>query len=346
MCWSRFMVVVVVAVAGSGCLGVRPGIRQSLDEYARPSNWQKLREPAQELAEAMTKGVIDGVAEAVNDKRIAAAIDMYVTAFTHTVSRELGSELGPEIQRQVRGMVGAVVQDLLAQPVLDRMEMMVDRITHVAIAGLGQETARLLTTDLGPAIATVIERQLGPAMRSVIEQVGPAMASTVRDQLAVAIGQSLDRELGPRLVSLSERSAEAAAHGLVRGSIDELRPKLSELTALGERGLHTVSWIVPICTFAILSTLLAVLLVLKHHAARRGYAALELVVSNISDMRDDESVKRLLECIRYSGNRNEGGNALSSFLRKRPELRARPGGPPVPREPSAPGGSSGLGAPQ
>lgn len=147
------------------------------------------------------------MAEAVNDKRIAAALDMYVTAFTHAVSRELGSELGPAIQRQMRGMVGAVVQDLLAQPVLDRVEMMVDRITHVAIAGLGQEAARLLTADLGPAIATVIERQLSPAMRSVIEQVGPAMASTVRDQLAVAIGQSLDRELGPRLVSLSRTTA-------------------------------------------------------------------------------------------------------------------------------------------
>lgn len=329
--WSRLVAMVAMAAisCAAACGGLRAGVRDSIDEFARPENYRKLDAPAEALAKAVTGGLLAGMD--LSNERVAAAIDSYVTAFMHAATRELGTELGPEIDKQVRAGVAGVVGELLADPVQARLDDAVARITHAAVAALGSEAARAMTADLGPAFAAMLKQQLAPAIRSMIEQLGPAVGSLVRDQLAVAFGEALDRELGPRIVSLTDKTAEAAAHGFMRGSLAELRPALSELsayvertTARGERDLGVAAQIAVISAFAIIVATLGVLVWVKHRAARRNHAALELVVSGISDMRDEDAVQRLVERIRDSGVRSEGGHALAGFLRDRPELRARP----------------------
>src|SRR5262245_1580539 len=110
--------VACVLVAASQAACVRSGVRDSIDEYSKQDNWQKLREPAEELARAVAHGVVGGVGDQVDGEQLAGAIDTYVTAFIAAASRELDADLGPAVARQVRGAVAATVDELLAEPVV------------------------------------------------------------------------------------------------------------------------------------------------------------------------------------------------------------------------------------
>jgi hypothetical protein len=325
--WSIVAALAGIAIASSqaGCL--RRGVRDSVDEYTRPENWNKLREPARALAREVTDGVIAGLDARMQQANLSRAIDDYVSAFLRTASRELDEHIGPAVERQVRAVVAATVDELLAEPVIGRAAAAADRITRAALAAVGDETAATLVADLGPAVAQALEHAIAPALgRALTDSLGPSLAKVLHDDIAAALTGSL-KELTPVLAAAARESSEASAGGFIVGAVDELTPKLDELSrrideklARGEHGLRTAAVVVAAGAAALIA-ILAVLLILGRRQTHDREAALELVTGQIRLLGDEPGVQTLLSRIRAAGQLSKAGDALAAYLRRNPAVR-------------------------
>ncbi|HEY0195537.1 MAG TPA: hypothetical protein VGC42_30695 [Kofleriaceae bacterium] len=291
-------------VAGCGHT-VREVVRDGIDEVHKDDNLKKLTGAAHDLASAVTTGLIDGLPPDQVPSRLAPLIDNLVRVTLRAAAAGLDAELSPAVARAVRSSVDAALASILS----DRTQHDLVELESTVIAAAMRGLSRGIRDELGPSIAGQLEKSLGPALqRAVLDRLGPSIAA------------ALDANLQP----LHDAAASAGA-GLVDGINAKAQPALDEALAkiraeLGtaKQDVYSIFELVLFVVLALAVGVLLVIAVLRHRAAVNATDALQLVTSQIGQMRQEPSVQALAGKIKHAGDGTRAGTYLSAHLRAHP----------------------------
>ena len=315
----RAAALVIALATLAACLHTSDVVRDGIDEWSRRINWQKLREPARELATEIARGALDAGDALHFEQKLDAAIDRFVRSALHAASEELDGEVSPAMARAVRATVDAGLASLLGDGTVHRIEELTDALAVAAMAGI----ARGLRDQVAPAIASAIDRSLGPAMqRAIQDHLGPAFAAT------------LSRDLTPVLVDAARRTSAAAGEGLVDGVRSRAEPlidreieRLQRALDRAEKDAQSVVRLVVIAVLGALAGVLAIALWLRHRTAAAARAALRLVTREIGRTPSDP-MRELAGRIKAAGEGSPAGAFLAQELRTQPSFKLTPTPPP------------------
>jgi hypothetical protein len=332
--WLRSVVSVTWLLAGlAGCPSFRSGAHDTLDEFSKEENWEKLKKPARALVAEVVSGTFDALRGGDLKDRL---LEDYVVRFMKVASAELDADLGPAAARQVRATVASVMDELLSDKVRVGAAQAAETITRAAVASLGSAAAGELSTHLGPQLAATLEHVLVPAMaRSLNEDLGPALAKIIRDDVMHTLATSLQTDLQPRLVGLVEQSANAASRGFIDGAVERLDPVIDKARArleaalarleataqTGKQGAQSVFYSIVGLVLALVIGIVGALAISRQYRLNDARAALRLVTSEIRDL-DPPQRQELKDRIQRQGVKyKQAGVALASFLEQNRELK-------------------------
>jgi hypothetical protein len=301
----------------------RTAVSTSLDEFAKPKNFEKLAAPARAIATAVTDGVLDSLTNDERERVIAKLIDVYVDQFSDAVAHALDVKLGPAIQRQVRASVRSVLDEMLDDRTRAGVAEFSTRVTLSVLHAIGNG----IRTEIGPGIAIAIG-ELAPAVRRMLErELGPGLRTVIEDDLAPATAKALDT-ITPAMAHTVEESSRAAARGVARGiddvwgpSFDRHAAQLKTALADGRRDLVSTAELVLIAGLGLVVGIVSVMLIWRHLVGRKREDALNLVIEQIKQLEHEEAIRSLVHKIHDNGRARPGGAALAAYLDQHPALK-------------------------
>ncbi|MEZ4428795.1 MAG: hypothetical protein R3A51_14025 [Nannocystaceae bacterium] len=326
-------------------------IRAALESLSEPENRRLLndlmdnpevRQAAHELAESITKGVLDGLTDEARAKKLQDVSDAFVRRLAKAVGESLEAEVTPRVVELLRRSVEQTLDAALSDDVRRDAQSMVQGITRVAVSTMTQTVADGLRDDIGPATRDVLVRDIGPALEQVIaENIGRALEQVITERLAKAVDASLESTLKPAARELSREAAHGVVLGLHEGLVDlEGRPepavvgtiagRFHDVLDRGEKVTGMIAWILAILALILALWLARTYLERRREQERRlrferGLLHLMTVIKKAEDRPWSSELRHMIkERARSSGD----AEAVNELLRQRSDLRLESEEPP------------------
>lgn len=230
---------------------VPAGIEETLRAFDDPENREilqrlandpALRQAAQDLAAAITRGALDGATDAEYGRELEELSASYIRTVSAAVAHALDEEISPAAKRSVQRIVGAAIASAVGPDKQRLTSSFVDGVTRTAVVALMQSTAHGLQDDIGPALGAVIRDDLGPALQAVI-----------RNDLKPALHELLDTEANAAIGGLVRQITKDA----VLGANDGMSELGMSLSPNEEDGIGFFGWVT-----VVLGLVVAILLIL------------------------------------------------------------------------------------
>lgn len=267
--------------------------RQVADIVSDPHIREAMSETAAEIADA----IVARVASPERTEAIEGALDRFV----ESTAGELGRNAG-------RGVAAGVVAELRRTTLFEPGE--VEAFFAEAGDGMAQGLAQGIRADLGPAVA-----------------------DSLRDDIALALEQALDARLNDALGRTGRIVGHEATLGIGAG-LEELdrrphTPFFDQISELLEQGGSVARWgIIAAVALMLISLLAVIVLFVAHRRARkeaaRTRAALVMIIAALKRVEDRPWSPELAALLRDTFRDDENADIIRRILRSDPSLRLEP----------------------
>ncbi len=164
-----------------------------------------------DLAEAMTGGVLDGLGDEERATRLGELSERLVSRLIAATSQGIRDELSPSVQSLVEGTVSRALERALGPKTQRDAKALAAGVAREAAATMITSTSRGLKDELGPALADVIDDDIGPALeRLLAERLIPALSKGIEHDIGPAISRVLASTVDSELNTLATSPAVAA----------------------------------------------------------------------------------------------------------------------------------------
>jgi len=192
-------------------------IQETLRALDDPENQKRIRSliddaevkaAIADLAEAMTGGVLDGLGDEERAARLSELSERLVSRLIAAASQGIRDELSPSVQSMVEGTVSRAIERALGPQTQRDAKALAAGVAREAAAAMITSTSRGLQNEIGPALAGIIDDDLGPAIeRLLAERLMPALSRSIEHDLGPAIARVLAKTIDRELLKLAENQA-------------------------------------------------------------------------------------------------------------------------------------------
>lgn len=270
-------------------------IEETLRALDNPKNQERIRSliddtevqaAIADLAAAMTGGVLDGLGDEERATRLSELSERLVSRLIAAASQGIRNELSPSVQSMVEDTVSGAIERALGPQTRRDAKALAAGVAREAAAAMITSTSRGLQNEIGPALAGVIDNDLGPAIERVLaERLMPALSRSIEHDLGPAIARVLAKNLVPvlaktidsELLKLAESQAvEALSENIAKHVVigmDQGFKQVNKGVGLSE----IIAWVL-----VAIGLLLSIFLVWRTRSLNERLAQQELALKKLS----------------------------------------------------------------